>query len=93
MLQQDLKQQRSEAEVAHLHIQASQWFEAHNLLDEAIDHALLANDIDRATKVMDVSVADLIMRQGEFRPCPTLAQTDTSGEASRLSHDFNRGRL
>jgi LuxR family maltose regulon positive regulatory protein len=40
------------AELAALHRRASHWFEAQALIDEAIDHALAAEDFDRAARLV-----------------------------------------
>jgi LuxR family transcriptional regulator, maltose regulon positive regulatory protein len=39
--------------VAELHSRASTWFESHNLLAEAIDHALAAEDFERAARLVE----------------------------------------
>jgi LuxR family maltose regulon positive regulatory protein len=54
---QELLQQRVSAElgsdqVANLHHLASAWFEEHGLLDEALQHALAAGDLDLAARQM-----------------------------------------
>jgi ATP/maltotriose-dependent transcriptional regulator MalT len=45
-----------------LHERASQWYERHDLLDEAVRHALAARDFDRAARLVEQSVP-LIRRQ------------------------------
>ncbi|MEM7534339.1 MAG: LuxR C-terminal-related transcriptional regulator, partial [Chloroflexota bacterium] len=66
LLQQQLKQQLGEEEITHLHLKASQWLEKNSLKDEAIEHALLANDMERAAGLMALTVGDLMLKQGEF---------------------------
>ncbi len=43
-----------------LHMRASQWFEAHGLLEEAIKHALAAHDDRRATALIEQTAPALI---------------------------------
>lgn len=38
--------------IAHLHDRASDWFEANNLIEEAVDHALVNCDIRRAAQLI-----------------------------------------
>jgi LuxR family maltose regulon positive regulatory protein len=54
---------RESAKVPELHRRASQWYEAEGLMDEAIRHALLANDMERATRLVDHIAASLIVRR------------------------------
>ncbi|MEZ0448051.1 LuxR C-terminal-related transcriptional regulator [Cellulomonas sp. ICMP 17802] len=42
--------------VPALHERASRWYEAHDLLDEAVRHALAAHDDDRAAFLMELAV-------------------------------------
>ncbi|AWS46331.1 LuxR C-terminal-related transcriptional regulator [Streptosporangium sp. 'caverna'] len=42
--------------VPPLHRRASQWYERHDLAEEAVRHALAARDFDRATYLMELSV-------------------------------------
>ncbi len=69
LLQRHLSQTRF-AEVSDLHRRASVWCEQHDFINEAIDHALAAGDLERA--------ADLIEREAE----PTLMRS----EAATLLH-------
>jgi LuxR family maltose regulon positive regulatory protein len=39
--------------VAELHMRASQWFEDHSLVIEAFHHAVTANDVERAERLME----------------------------------------
>ena len=55
---QDLLQQRSQThnsqeELATLHTRASAWYARHDLIEEAIRHALLAKDPSRATQLVE----------------------------------------
>lgn len=48
--------------IAHLHAIASRWFAEHNLLREAVDHALLAEDEERATTLVEMLGVALVER-------------------------------
>ena len=50
--------------VAELHIRASQWYEQNGYSDEAIEHALRAEDFERAADLIDEQV-DAIWMRGE----------------------------
>lgn len=68
---QELLRQRLSVEMAHdelsiMHRRASAWFEAHGLLDEAIQHALAAGDLDLAAQQMVAGLRDAI--NNEDRP-------------------------
>ena len=39
-----------------LHQRASQWYERHDLVEEAVEHALAARDVDRATYLMELAI-------------------------------------
>lgn len=56
LLQRELRKRCSPAEIAALHLRASDWFESEGLVSEAIEHALAAKDEERA--------ADIIERHG-----------------------------
>ncbi len=45
-----------------LHERASQWYERHDLADEAVQHALAAHDVDRAARLVEQAVP-MIRRQ------------------------------
>ncbi|HET7820859.1 MAG TPA: LuxR C-terminal-related transcriptional regulator [Ornithinibacter sp.] len=49
-------------QVPVLHERASQWYEQHDLADEAVQHALAANDVDRAARLVEQAVP-MIRRQ------------------------------
>jgi LuxR family maltose regulon positive regulatory protein len=61
LLQRQLIQTRS-AEVKMLHCRASTWCEQHELLIEAIDHALAAEDFDRAAELIEREAEPALMR-------------------------------
>jgi LuxR family maltose regulon positive regulatory protein len=48
-----------------LHRSASEWFEQNGMINEAIDHALAAEDFKRAIHLMEPHVWSVLMRQGE----------------------------
>ncbi len=53
LLRQRLYQKKHDI-VNQLHLKASKWFEANNLIEEAIEHALASKDFDRAAHLMEV---------------------------------------
>ena len=62
---QELLQQRLTADLTSdqmngLHLRASTWFEAHGLIDEALQHALAAGDLDLAASQMIAGLRDVI---------------------------------
>ena len=70
---QELLQQRLSAEmvpdqVNELHRRASAWFEEHGLIDEALQHALAAGDLDLAARQMNAGLRDVLNREDR----PTL---------------------
>ena len=48
--------------IPELHRRASQWYENEGWVDEAIQHALAAGDMDRATRLVDGIAVDLLVR-------------------------------
>jgi LuxR family maltose regulon positive regulatory protein len=53
LLQQRLQTHCSQEALSTLHLQASAWYGRHDLLEEAIRHALLAGDASRATQLVE----------------------------------------
>jgi LuxR family maltose regulon positive regulatory protein len=49
--------------IPELHCRASQWYENEGLVDEAIQHALAAGDLDDAIRLVDQVAADLLVRR------------------------------
>jgi LuxR family maltose regulon positive regulatory protein len=49
-------------QIAELHIQASQWFEAEGFMDEAIEHALIAGDHERSVELIEATAEARLMR-------------------------------
>ncbi|MCK5280911.1 MAG: response regulator [Cyclobacteriaceae bacterium] len=52
LLQDQLQKYHSKDEISDLHLKASYWFENHDFLDEAIDHALAIETYDRAVEIV-----------------------------------------
>jgi LuxR family maltose regulon positive regulatory protein len=52
LLQIQLKKRRTETEIKEIHKRASRWFETHGLIEEAIQHALKADDIQSAVNMV-----------------------------------------
>jgi LuxR family maltose regulon positive regulatory protein len=48
--------------ISGLHRRASKWYEDEGLVDEAIQHALAAGDLEGATRLVDGTAADLIVQ-------------------------------
>lgn len=53
MLQLELAKDMSAGEIAGLHLRASEWFESRGLIDEAIQHALKANEGAGAAEIIE----------------------------------------
>jgi LuxR family transcriptional regulator, maltose regulon positive regulatory protein len=49
-------------QIAELHRRASEWYENEGLVDEAIQHALNAGDMESATRLVDGIAIDLLVR-------------------------------
>ena len=63
LLQQRLANEMSPEQIANMHHQASIWFEEHNLLEEAMRHALAAGDPQLAKQQMTIGMRDVINRE------------------------------
>jgi LuxR family maltose regulon positive regulatory protein len=68
LLQQRLSTEISPDQVNNLHRRASDWFEEHGLLDEALHHAQAAGDYSLAARQMSAGLRDVINREDR----PTL---------------------
>ena len=55
--------ERESNRIPELHQRASQWYEDEGLVDEAIQHALISDDMERATRLVDQVAADLVVRR------------------------------
>ena len=73
LLKQRLAQTQSEL-VPSLHKNASKWYEQHGFMDDAIEHALVMDDFDRAVYLIDEN-ADTYWQQGEHRKLPRLLKS------------------
>jgi LuxR family maltose regulon positive regulatory protein len=51
--------------VPDLHLKASEWFERNGLFNEAIDHALKAQDFDQVSQLVEQFAHTVLMKQGE----------------------------
>jgi LuxR family transcriptional regulator, maltose regulon positive regulatory protein len=70
---QELLQQRASAEMSadqmsNLHRRASTWFEEHGLIEEALQHALAAGDLDLAARQMSGGLREVVNHEDR----PTL---------------------
>jgi LuxR family transcriptional regulator, maltose regulon positive regulatory protein len=61
LMQRKLREQPDQMSTLHLH--AATWFASHDLLDEAIHHAMQATDIDLAASLMERGLRDLLNRE------------------------------
>ncbi len=50
-----------------LHRRAGEWFEQHGFTDEAIEHALAAGDVDRATTLVELAVPEIRRHRQEAK--------------------------
>jgi len=53
LLQVELERHMSAGDIAGLHLRASEWFESHSLIEEAIQHALKAGDVIKAVTIIE----------------------------------------
>ncbi len=58
-------------QVDTLHQRASEWYEQHGFMDDAIEHVLVIEDFDRAAYLIDQH-ADTLWQHGEHRKLPRL---------------------
>jgi LuxR family transcriptional regulator, maltose regulon positive regulatory protein len=63
MLQARLKREMGQ-QISKLHHLTANWFAANNFLDEAISHALAANEPERAASLLQTTAKALVMRGG-----------------------------
>ena len=50
-----------------LHARAAEWFEQHGFTDEAVEHALLAGDVDRAATLVELAVPEIRRHRHEAK--------------------------
>lgn len=65
LLHARLKQQAPDI-IPELHIRCSEWYEANQFMDEAVDHALSARDYDRASRLVDQLSGPMLARSGGY---------------------------
>lgn len=53
LLQVELERRMSAGDIAGLHLRASEWFESHGHIEEAIQHALKAGDVIKAVAIIE----------------------------------------
>lgn len=53
LLQGQFERSTSRADIAALHLRASKWFEAEELIDDAIEHSLVIGDTKRAAEIVE----------------------------------------
>jgi ATP/maltotriose-dependent transcriptional regulator MalT len=63
MLRFKLASDSKPEQINELHCKASAWFEEQGLMDEALQHALLANDLDLAASLMERGLRDVLNRE------------------------------
>ena len=73
LLLQQLERRFTRDEIAALHQRASRWFAAHDLLEEALQHAALANDTASAAEIV-TRHCHALMNQDEWRRLEDLLQ-------------------
>jgi LuxR family maltose regulon positive regulatory protein len=73
LLQHQLERRYQYDEIAELHRRASRWFAAHDLLEEAVQHALLADDTASATQIV-AQHRHVLMNQDDWRRLEALLQ-------------------
>ncbi len=68
LLQRRLLAEVGPEQVTELHRRAAAWFAGQGLIDEALHHALAANDLDLAARLMEAGLCDVLNREDR----PTL---------------------
>ena len=68
LLQRRLLAEASVDQVKELHCRAATWFAGRGLVDEAVRHALAANDLELAARIMEHGLCDVLDREDR----PTL---------------------
>ena len=66
LLRQRLKQTISE-EITVLHLRASAWYEQNGFVDEAIEHALRAEDFERAARMIEKTIETVWVRSEDTK--------------------------
>jgi LuxR family transcriptional regulator, maltose regulon positive regulatory protein len=73
LLQHQLERRYRRDEIAELHRRAGRWFAAHGLLEEAVQHALLADDAAEAAQIV-AQQRHVLINQDEWRHLEVLLQ-------------------
>jgi LuxR family maltose regulon positive regulatory protein len=60
LLEEQLSKKYNKEDIIRFNLKASNWFEEHGLLEEAMDHALTVNDYDRAIEIIKNQRLDLL---------------------------------
>jgi LuxR family maltose regulon positive regulatory protein len=82
-LESTLRQRRSEEEIRELHRRASRWHQAEGSLEEAMVHAMAAQDFERAASMIEHNIVTMLSRS----EAPVLL-----GWIKRLPEQIVRGR-
>jgi LuxR family maltose regulon positive regulatory protein len=64
LLRSSLRQSRAPEEIQELHRRASQWHQEQGLFEEAVKHALAAQDFERAVSVLEQNILAMLYRSG-----------------------------
>ncbi|UCC86519.1 MAG: hypothetical protein JSV81_16960 [Anaerolineales bacterium] len=83
LLRSTLGQRRSAEEIRELHGRASRWHQAEGSLEEAMMHAMAAQDFERAAAMIDANIASMLSRS----EAPVLL-----GWIKKLPEEIVRGR-
>jgi ATP/maltotriose-dependent transcriptional regulator MalT len=73
LLRHQLERLYQPSDIAELHRRASRWLAAHGLLEEAVQHALLANDATGAAQIV-AQQRHVLMNQDDWRRLENLLQ-------------------
>jgi len=82
-LQRRLRRTQPEI-MPELYVRASQWYEAHGAVDEAIEHALAGDDVTRAARLLDESVEAYILFNAEVSKVIRLARRLPAEERAKF---------
>lgn len=82
-LRRRLERDRPAREIDALHLRAAAWFARHDLLNEAVDHALAAGDPEHAVELVEQGATDLLEHAKMTTLLGILAKLPASAIASR----------
>ncbi len=60
LLMDQLKETKTQNEINAFHIIVSEWFEKNNLIDEAIEHASIAGNVEKVTQIIELHGREMI---------------------------------